>query len=229
MTERTVNDRRLSGRRRRAGPPLVAGAFAGDRSALRDREHSRRAEEAGPDAATLDGRAGRGRGRPGRGGRGGRSVPRGWSSGRERSKPGNYTFSVGTAGSATLVLQTVLPALLVAEGESNLVLEGGTHNPMAPPFDFLARPIFPWSTGWVRRSRPNWSGRGSIRRAAGGWRSASADAAIPPLGTSRARRDHRPPSPRLGGQLAAAHRRAASAGPSPRRPAGTKAASPSKK
>lgn len=56
---------------------------------------------------------------------------------------GEYTFRVGTAGSATLVLQTVLPALLVAEGESSLVLEGGTHNPMAPPFDFLAKAYLP--------------------------------------------------------------------------------------
>ena len=52
--------------------------------------------------------------------------------------PGNYRFAVGTAGSATLVLQTVLPALLTAPGPSTLTLEGGTHNPMAPPFDFLA-------------------------------------------------------------------------------------------
>ena len=31
---------------------------------------------------------------------------------------GDYTFKVGTAGSCTLVLQTVLPALLSAAGES---------------------------------------------------------------------------------------------------------------
>ncbi len=58
-------------------------------------------------------------------------------------RPGSYTFSVGTAGSATLVLQTVLPALLTAPGPSTLVLEGGTHNPLAPPFDFLARCFLP--------------------------------------------------------------------------------------
>jgi RNA 3'-terminal phosphate cyclase (ATP) len=57
--------------------------------------------------------------------------------------PGRYTFAVGTAGSATLVLQTVLPALLNADGPSDLVLEGGTHNPWAPPFDFLARVFLP--------------------------------------------------------------------------------------
>jgi RNA 3'-terminal phosphate cyclase (ATP) len=57
--------------------------------------------------------------------------------------PGNYRFAVGTAGSATLVLQTVLPPLLTAGGISTLTLEGGTHNPFAPPFDFLARCFVP--------------------------------------------------------------------------------------
>jgi RNA 3'-terminal phosphate cyclase (ATP) len=57
--------------------------------------------------------------------------------------PGNYRFAVGTAGSATLVLQTFLPALLLASDKSTLTLEGGTHNPLAPPFDFLARSFMP--------------------------------------------------------------------------------------
>jgi RNA 3'-terminal phosphate cyclase (ATP) len=58
-------------------------------------------------------------------------------------RPGSYTFAVGTAGSAGLVLQTVLPPLLLASGPSELTLEGGTHNPWAPPFDFLARAFLP--------------------------------------------------------------------------------------
>lgn len=57
--------------------------------------------------------------------------------------PGNYGFAVGTAGSATLVLQTVLPALMLAGDKSKLVLEGGTHNPFAPPFDYLAKVFLP--------------------------------------------------------------------------------------
>lgn len=57
--------------------------------------------------------------------------------------PGTYHFAVGTAGSASLVLQTVLPPLLLAEGPSTLVLEGGTHNPKSPPFDFLQRAYLP--------------------------------------------------------------------------------------
>lgn len=60
-----------------------------------------------------------------------------------RVRPGEYTFAIGTAGSTTLVLQTVLPALLTAPGPSRLTFEGGTHNPFAPPFDFLTRSFLP--------------------------------------------------------------------------------------
>src|SRR5262245_34683015 len=58
-------------------------------------------------------------------------------------KAGDYRFAVGSAGSATLVLQTVLPPLVLASGSSTLSLEGGTHNPWAPPFDFLQRVFLP--------------------------------------------------------------------------------------
>lgn len=58
-------------------------------------------------------------------------------------RTGDFRFAVGTAGSCTLVLQTVLPALVVQEHPSRLVLEGGTHNPLAPPFDFLDRVYAP--------------------------------------------------------------------------------------
>lgn len=58
-------------------------------------------------------------------------------------EPGDYRFAVGTAGSTSLVLQTVLMPLLLAEGPSRLVLEGGTHNMLAPPFEFLERAFLP--------------------------------------------------------------------------------------
>jgi RNA 3'-terminal phosphate cyclase (ATP) len=58
-------------------------------------------------------------------------------------KAGEYEFAIGSAGSTTLVLQTVLPALLTAEGPSVLTLEGGTHNPYAPPIDFLEKAFLP--------------------------------------------------------------------------------------
>jgi len=56
---------------------------------------------------------------------------------------GSYWFSIGSAGSATLVLQTVLPPLLLAKSKSSRVLEGGTHNMMVPPFDFMKRSFIP--------------------------------------------------------------------------------------
>ena len=56
---------------------------------------------------------------------------------------GEYQLAVGTAGSATLVLQTLLPALLRAKEPSRLTIEGGTHNPNAPPFDFVATTFLP--------------------------------------------------------------------------------------
>lgn len=58
-------------------------------------------------------------------------------------RPGSYTFSVGSAGSCNLVLQTVLMPLLLADAPSELVLEGGTHNSMAPPTDALAMGFLP--------------------------------------------------------------------------------------
>lgn len=56
---------------------------------------------------------------------------------------GEYHFAVGTAGSAGLVFQTVLMPLLFADGPTRLVLEGGTHNMQAPPFDFIERSFLP--------------------------------------------------------------------------------------
>lgn len=58
-------------------------------------------------------------------------------------KPGEYRFAVGTAGSATLVFQTVFPALMTASAPSRLTLEGGTHNPAAPPYHFLEQTFLP--------------------------------------------------------------------------------------
>jgi RNA 3'-terminal phosphate cyclase (ATP) len=58
-------------------------------------------------------------------------------------RAGRYRFDVGTAGSATLVLQTVLPALLKADEPSQVEVSGGTHNPWSPPFDYLDRVFSP--------------------------------------------------------------------------------------
>ena len=59
---------------------------------------------------------------------------------------GDYAFAIGGAGSTTLVFQTILFPLLLGEAASKpstITFEGGTHNPMAPPFDFLERTFLP--------------------------------------------------------------------------------------
>jgi len=56
---------------------------------------------------------------------------------------GEYQFAVGTAGSVTLVFQTLLPALMLASGRSVVTIEGGTHNLAAPPFDFVEKTFLP--------------------------------------------------------------------------------------
>lgn len=61
----------------------------------------------------------------------------------DRIRAGRYQFAVGSAGSCTLVLQAVLPALVTTESGSELILEGGTHNPFAPPYDFLDKTFIP--------------------------------------------------------------------------------------
>jgi len=56
---------------------------------------------------------------------------------------GEYHFAVGTAGSAMLVLQTVLPPLMLQAEPSRVVVEGGTHNSNSPPFDYLEKAFAP--------------------------------------------------------------------------------------
>jgi RNA 3'-terminal phosphate cyclase (ATP) len=61
----------------------------------------------------------------------------------EAIQGGEFNFDTGSAGSASLVIQTVLPALFLAEKPSVVTVTGGTHNPMAPPFDFLSETFLP--------------------------------------------------------------------------------------
>lgn len=56
---------------------------------------------------------------------------------------GRYEFAIGSAGSCTLVLQTILPALLFADAASEVRISGGTHNAKAPPVQFLQRAFLP--------------------------------------------------------------------------------------
>src|SRR5262249_1501969 len=58
-------------------------------------------------------------------------------------RAGESRFAVGAAGSGTLVFQTILPALLCQSMPTRVIIEGGTHNDAAPPFDFLDRTFLP--------------------------------------------------------------------------------------
>lgn len=58
-------------------------------------------------------------------------------------KAGTYEFAIGSAGSTSLVFQTVLPVLLMADKESKVSFSGGTHNDLAPSFDFIKHCFIP--------------------------------------------------------------------------------------
>ncbi|MBU4319643.1 MAG: RNA 3'-phosphate cyclase [Thermodesulfovibrionales bacterium] len=51
-------------------------------------------------------------------------------------QPGEYLFDIGTAGSTTLLMQSLLPPLIFAKKRSSLILKGGTHVPFSPPFHY---------------------------------------------------------------------------------------------
>lgn len=50
---------------------------------------------------------------------------------------GRYNFSIGTAGSTSLVIQTVFMPLTHGRDTSYITVSGGTHVPFSPSFDYL--------------------------------------------------------------------------------------------
>ena len=56
---------------------------------------------------------------------------------------GYHEFDIGTAGSCSLVLQTILPMFLHARAEAEIRIRGGTHNPWSPGIDFLQHAFVP--------------------------------------------------------------------------------------
>jgi len=60
---------------------------------------------------------------------------------------GDYLFDVaekrGSAGSATLIAQALLPPLLQSRGASSLILRGGTHVPWSPSAHYLREVFLP--------------------------------------------------------------------------------------
>ncbi len=56
---------------------------------------------------------------------------------------GSFTFDIGTAGSTSLVIQALLPALALSHCASRVVIRGGTDVPMAPPIDYVRFVMLP--------------------------------------------------------------------------------------
>jgi RNA 3'-terminal phosphate cyclase (ATP) len=59
-------------------------------------------------------------------------------------RAGAYSFDIGTAGSTSLVLQTILVPLAFAPEASTVVITGGTHVPWSPSFHYLDRQWAPF-------------------------------------------------------------------------------------
>lgn len=58
-------------------------------------------------------------------------------------RAGRYRFSIETAGSSCLVLQTVALPLALAQGTSTVTVRGGTHVPWSPSYHYLERQWLP--------------------------------------------------------------------------------------
>jgi RNA 3'-terminal phosphate cyclase (ATP) len=56
-------------------------------------------------------------------------------------RAGRHAFDVGTAGSTSLILQTLLPPLAFCGNASRILVKGGTHVAWSPPADYL-RDVF---------------------------------------------------------------------------------------
>ncbi|MGV1098153.1 RNA 3'-terminal phosphate cyclase [Thiovibrio sp. JS02] len=61
----------------------------------------------------------------------------------QAAKAGNYSFAIGSAGSVTLLLQAILPALAFADGPSVVRVSGGTHVPWSPSLHYFAEIFLP--------------------------------------------------------------------------------------
>lgn len=57
--------------------------------------------------------------------------------------PRDVEFDVGTAGSVTLIMQTILPILAFSERRVEVVLKGGTDVPWSPPIDYVRYVMVP--------------------------------------------------------------------------------------
>lgn len=67
------------------------------------------------------------------------------------ARAGEHAFAIGSAGSCVLVLQAIVPALARLGAPSSVTITGGTHNPLAPTFEYLRDVLAPQlaAIGWA--------------------------------------------------------------------------------
>ncbi|MDA8213809.1 MAG: RNA 3'-terminal phosphate cyclase [Nitrospiraceae bacterium] len=58
-------------------------------------------------------------------------------------KGGDFFFDIGTAGSTSLVLQTIIPSLIFLKEKTTVTLKGGTHVPFSPSFHYISEVFAP--------------------------------------------------------------------------------------
>lgn len=58
-------------------------------------------------------------------------------------KGGDFFFDIGTAGSTSLVLQTIIPSLIFLNRKTTVVLKGGTHVPFSPCYHYISEVFAP--------------------------------------------------------------------------------------
>ena len=77
----------------------------------------------------------------------------------KKIKAGTYQFAVGTGGSVSLVLQSILLPLAVQKVKSHISVAGGTYTPQAPTAEFFTETLVP------RMNQMGYSVKAEITRA----------------------------------------------------------------
>lgn len=98
-----------------------------------------------------------------------------------RLRGGEFHVDIGTAGSITLVLQALLPALSCAPGPSRVRVTGGTDVRAAPPLDYFRQVLLPLLGHMGIRARCHSVLRGYYPRGGGEVEVAVEPAALKPL------------------------------------------------
>ncbi len=61
----------------------------------------------------------------------------------DRPQGGSFKFDIGTAGSISLVLQTLMPCAAFAQSPTEIEIRGGTDVAWSPPLDYITKVVLP--------------------------------------------------------------------------------------